>query len=64
MRAIYEAILHAARRLGKVSEEPKKSSIHLVCNTAFAGVATQKAGLVLTAKSDAGRTRARSCHLA
>ena len=35
-----------------VVEEPKKTSIHLVRTTAFAGVATQKAALVLTLKSD------------
>ena len=46
------AILDAARSLGGFAEEPKKTSIHLVRVTAFAGVATQKAALVLTLKSD------------
>ncbi len=52
VRATYAAILDAARSLGGFAEEPKKTSIHLVRVTAFAGVATQKAALVLTLKSD------------
>ena len=50
--ATYAAVLDAARRCGAVVEEPKKTSIHLVRRTAFAGVATQKAALLLTLKSD------------
>ncbi len=50
--ATYAAVLTAARRFGRVREEPRKTSIHLVRETAFAGVATQKAALVLTIKSD------------
>ena len=49
--ATYAALLRAAQALGPVTEEPKKTSIHLVRETAFAGVATQKAALVLTLKS-------------
>jgi hypothetical protein len=49
--AIYAAILKAARNLGPVTEDPKKTSIHLVRKTAFAGVATQKSALILTLKS-------------
>lgn len=49
--ATYQALLQAARSLGPVAEEPKKTSIHLVRTAAFAGVATQKAALVLTLKS-------------
>ena len=52
VRATYVAILEVARAWGPVVEEPKKTSIHLVRDTAFAGVATQKAALVLTLKSD------------
>jgi hypothetical protein len=48
----YAAILAAARRMGPVWEEPKKTSIHLVRRTAFAGVATRKEHLILTLKSD------------
>ena len=50
VRASYERLLEAARRLGPVEEESKKTSIHLVRRTAFAGVATRKTGLVLTLK--------------
>lgn len=52
VKATYTTILKAARRLGPVSEEAKKTSIHLVRNTAFAGVTTRKAALILTLKSD------------
>lgn len=50
--ATYTAILEAAEALGPVKEEPKKTSIHLVRASAFAGVAVQKSALVLTLKSD------------
>ena len=39
------------RTLGPVAEEAKKTSIHLVLQTAFAGVATRRTSLVLTLKS-------------
>ncbi len=48
----YEAIVREARRFGKVREEPKKTSIHLARRTAFAGVAVQRAALILTLKAD------------
>ena len=51
VRATYDALLRVARRFGDVVEEPKKTSIHLVANTAFAGVATRRSKLVLTIKS-------------
>lgn len=51
VRAVYDAVLKAARRLGEVLEEPKKTSIHLVRRTAFAGVMPRKKGLILTLKS-------------
>lgn len=50
--ATYAAVIGGARLFGPVREEPKKTSIHLVRKTAFAGVATQKKALVLTLKSD------------
>jgi hypothetical protein len=34
-----------------VREEPKKTSIHLVNKTAFAGIATRKEVLILTLKA-------------
>jgi Domain of unknown function (DUF5655) len=52
VKATYEAILKAAKRLGPVKEEPKKTSIHLVRKSAFAGIATRKSALILTLKAD------------
>jgi hypothetical protein len=51
VRATYTALLEAARTWGPVHEEPKKTSIHLARKTAFAGVATRRAALILTLKS-------------
>jgi hypothetical protein len=52
VRQIYDQVLQAAGKFGPVIEEPKKTSIHLVNRTAFAGVATRKSAIVLTIKSD------------
>lgn len=52
VRATYAAILKAAKKLGPVEEDPKKTSIHLNRKTAFAGIATRKTALILTLKSD------------
>jgi hypothetical protein len=49
---IYEHLLKHSRRFGPVSEDPKKTSIHLNNVTAFAGVATRKNAIILTIKSD------------
>jgi hypothetical protein len=49
--ATYQQLLRSARRLGPVVEEAKKTSIHLVRDTAFAGVATRRSSLILTLKS-------------
>ena len=51
VRAVYDALLAAARALGPVREEAKKTSIHLVRTTAFAGVATRRNTLNLTLKA-------------
>lgn len=51
VRATYDALLRVARRFGPVVEEPKKTSIHLVARSAFAGVVTRRHKLVLTIKS-------------
>lgn len=47
----YRRVLEVARATGPVVEEPKKTSIHLVAQTAFAGVATRRSSLILTLKS-------------
>jgi len=52
VRESYAEIVKVARRLGPVKEMAKKTSIHLVRKTAFAGVATRKAALILTLKSN------------
>ena len=49
--SIYEALMTAAKKLGPFKEEAKKTSIHLVRSSAFAGVATRKTSLVLTLKA-------------
>ena len=49
--ATYHRILETAKTLGPVTEEAKKTSIHLIRRTAFAGVATRRSSLVLTLKS-------------
>ncbi len=59
VRAVYDAILKAARALGTVKEDPKKTSIHLTRSTAFAGVATRRNGLTLTLKSPHAAKNAR-----
>jgi hypothetical protein len=59
VRKTYDKLLEALRRMGPVVEEPKKTSIHLVRKTAFAGVATRKDHLLLTIKSDHRRTSPR-----
>jgi hypothetical protein len=52
VRQIYDRLLKSARKFGSVGEEPKKTSIHLVNRTAFAGVATRRSAIILTIKSD------------
>lgn len=49
--ATYRGLLEAARALGSVAEEPKKTSIHLVRDTAFAGAATRRSSLIVTLRS-------------
>jgi hypothetical protein len=51
--AVYAKLLETARKLGPVVEDPKKTSIHLVRKTAFAGIATRKTALILTLKASA-----------
>lgn len=53
VKAIYDRILNDARTFGTVTEEPKKTSIHLVNKSAFAGVMTRRNALILNIKSAA-----------
>ena len=59
VKSIYDRILKESYKFGKVLEEPKKTSIHLVNKSAFAGVAAQKTALVLNIKSASPITDAR-----
>ena len=52
VRHIYDQLLKTVSKFGRVVEEPKKTSIHLVNVSAFAGIATRKNAIVLTVKSD------------
>ena len=52
VRKTYDQLLRAIKRFGPAVEDPKKTSIHIVNKSALAGVATRKAHLVLTIKSD------------
>lgn len=51
VRATYRRLLAAARKFGRVAEDPKQTSIHLNRRIAFAGIATRKNALVLTLKA-------------
>ena len=51
-RKIYDRLLQTSGKFGAVIEDPKKTSIHLVNRTAFAGVATRKNAIILTIKSN------------
>jgi hypothetical protein len=51
VRATYQRLIDVARTFGPVTEEAKKTSIHLVRHAAFAGVATRRSSLTLTLKS-------------
>jgi len=42
-RKIYDRLLQTSSRFGSVTEDPKKTSIHLVNRTAFAGGRDAKA---------------------
>jgi hypothetical protein len=59
VRATYDAILRVSRKFGEVEEDPKKTSIHLVRRSAFAGIATRKEKLILTLKAPADIASAR-----
>jgi len=52
VRKIYDGLIKKVKSFGKFQEEPHKTSIHLLNQTAFAGVATRKDSLLLTIKTD------------
>src|SRR5579863_5806983 len=51
-RQLYTELLAAVKVIGPFREEVKKTSIHLVRGTAFAGVHPRKQHLVITIKAD------------
>ena len=57
--ATYARILEAARKLGPFQQEAKKTSIHLVRRSAFAGITTRRTALILTLKSHTDLTSKR-----
>ena len=60
--AIYQRLLVETRHFGPVIEQPKKTSIHLVNKSAFAGVVARKSSLLLNIKSAAPIRDARIVH--
>lgn len=52
VKSIYDRILVETRKFGRVTEEPRKTSIHLVNRSAFAGVIVRKNTLILNIKFD------------
>ena len=50
-RQLYKKLLTAIRPIGKFREEIKKTSVHLVRGSAFAGVHPRKQYLLLTIKA-------------
>ena len=52
VRAMYDRLLSSLRKFGKIIEEPKKTSIHLVNVSAFAGVQTRGTYILLNIKAD------------
>jgi hypothetical protein len=51
VRAIYDRLLEQARLLGPVTEDPKKTSIHLAHRVGFAGVHPRKHFLYLNLRT-------------
>jgi hypothetical protein len=52
VRETYDRLIELLQRLGPVHVEPKKTSIHLVNRTGFAGVHTRKSAMILEIKSE------------
>jgi hypothetical protein len=50
--AIYRRIAAALRPLGPFDEQPKKTSIHVVCGTGFAGIHPRQSALILNLRLD------------
>ena len=51
-RKVYETILAATAKFGDVRAEEKKTSVHLVAKSGFAGVHPRKGAVLLNIRSD------------
>jgi Domain of unknown function (DUF5655) len=47
VRAVYQRLIEVAQAFGPVTEDPKKTSIHLTHHVTFAGVAARRSSLTL-----------------
>lgn len=52
VKTLYNKLLATIKRFGKITEDPKKTSIHINRNSAMVGVETRKDCLLLNIKSD------------
>jgi Domain of unknown function (DUF5655) len=52
VQATYDRLLAALHEIGPCTEEPKKTSIHLVRTTGFAGIHPRKRSLILNLRTD------------
>ncbi len=52
VRKVYERLLELLEKIGPVREDPKKTSIHLVRESALAGVEVRREYLLLNLKTD------------
>lgn len=50
-RKVYDAILAATAKFGDVKAEEKKTSVHLVAKTGFAGVHPRKGAVILNIRT-------------
>ena len=51
VRALYDHMLASLRKFGKIIKEPKKTSVHLVNVSTFAGVQTRGTYILLNIKA-------------
>ena len=52
VRKVYDQVIATLGKIGKVRQDPKKTSIHLVRSSALAGVEVRKEYLLLNIKTD------------
>ena len=52
VQEIYNNLMKALKKIGPITEEPQKTSLHLVHGSAFAGISTRKDALWLNIRLD------------